>query len=75
MFVQRTMRQAIQAHSAISRPSVYASKVLSSRFYSSVVAPLDASKLEIHPSKNQKKLQENKDLVFGKTFTDNMLVV
>ncbi|KAF9377207.1 branched-chain-amino-acid aminotransferase [Podila verticillata] len=75
MFVQRTMRQAIQAHSAISRPSVYASKVLSSRFYSSALAPLDASKLEIHPSKNHKKLQENKDLVFGKTFTDNMLVV
>ncbi|KAG0015345.1 branched-chain-amino-acid aminotransferase [Podila clonocystis] len=75
MFVQRTMRQAIQAHSAISRPSVYASKVLSSRFYSSALAPLDASKLKIHPSKNQKKLQENKDLVFGKAFTDNMLVV
>ncbi|KAF9436239.1 branched-chain-amino-acid aminotransferase [Entomortierella beljakovae] len=75
MFVQRTLRQVVKAQSAFSSPSLYSAKVLSSRFYSTQIAPLDASKLKINPSKNKKPLQENSQLVFGKTFTDNMLVV
>lgn len=79
MFVQRTMRQAFtKAHTAFGpsfSPASYSAKVLSSRFYSTALAPLDASRLEINASKRQKPLQENSQLVFGKTFTDNMLVI
>jgi len=76
MFVQRTLRQAVKAHSAFTAsPAAYSAKVLSSRFYSTAVAPLDASKLEINASKNKKPLQENSQLVFGKTFSDNMLTI
>ncbi|KAF9338947.1 branched-chain-amino-acid aminotransferase [Linnemannia elongata] len=78
MFVQRAMRQATKAQTTLgASPSKYTAKVLSSsRLYSTpALAPLDASKLEIKESKNQKALQENSQLVFGKTFTDNMLTV
>ncbi|KAF9901572.1 branched-chain-amino-acid aminotransferase [Lobosporangium transversale] len=82
MFVNRVMRQAIKVNHAFTSasslsPSRQAAKILSTRFYSSTTqpAPLDASKLQINPSKNLKALQENNQLVFGKTFTDNMLIV
>ncbi|KAF9170782.1 branched-chain-amino-acid aminotransferase [Mortierella sp. AD010] len=75
MFVQRTLRQAIKAQSAFSSPSLNAARILSSRFYSTQLAPLDASKLKVNASKNKKPLQDNSQLVFGKAFTDNMLVV
>ena len=74
------MRQAIKAHNAFaSSSSSYSAKVLSSttfsRFYSSQLAPLDASKLEVEKSTKQKTLQANSELVFGKAFTDHMLTV
>lgn len=78
MFVQRAMRQATKAQTILgASPSKFTAKVLSSsRLYSTpALAPLDASKLEIKESKNKKALQENSQLVFGKTFTDNMLTV
>ncbi|KAF9930695.1 hypothetical protein FBU30_000156 [Linnemannia zychae] len=76
MFVQRVMRQTTKVQSILgSAPSKYSARILASRLHTSGLAPLDASKLEINQSKNQKPLQENSQLVFGKTFTDNMLVV
>ncbi|KAG0006241.1 branched-chain-amino-acid aminotransferase [Modicella reniformis] len=75
MFVQRTMRQTLTKVNTAFGPSCYTAKVLASRFYSTASAPLDASKLEINASKRQKPLQDNSQLVFGKTFTDNMLMI
>ncbi|KAG0190985.1 hypothetical protein DFQ28_001149 [Apophysomyces sp. BC1034] len=43
------------------------------RFNSTVAKPLDASRLQITPTKVLKPLVANKDLVFGKTFTDHMI--
>ena len=43
--------------------------------YSSMSAPLDASKLVIHKTTTPKEKLPNDKLVFGKTFTDHMLEI
>ncbi|KAF9580050.1 branched-chain-amino-acid transaminase bat2, partial [Lunasporangiospora selenospora] len=79
MFVQRTMRQALKANTLLSgvSPSLHSARIVAHRCYSAAAtpAPLDASKLQINASKNQKPLQDNSQLVFGKTFSDNMLII
>ncbi|SCU80545.1 LANO_0B00474g1_1 [Lachancea nothofagi CBS 11611] len=53
---------------------------LSSRLFSScavrkMIAPLDASKVQINKTKSPSKPKSNNELEFGKTFTDHMLTV
>ncbi|KAF9968970.1 branched-chain-amino-acid aminotransferase [Actinomortierella ambigua] len=84
MFARRALNQAVKANNAFrfaaaatAQKQVMPSRIIAQRLYSAAAtpAPLDASKLEINASKNLKPLQENSKLVFGKTFTDNMLIV